>query len=140
LALFGSMTNEFRLFDPWVVYDKWVNRFMILFTSKNTTGANRSRYYLAISRASDPRAGWYLYWVDNTLNGSATTTNWADYPRLSTDENAIYITGNMFGFSSGFQHVKVRILQRKASLVAGVGDLSWWDFWNITVGTSTTNA
>ncbi len=140
LSFFGSMSSGFRLFDPWVIYDKWSNRFMVMFTSTKGSPRTASRYYIAISKTSDPTKGWWLYWNDNTLNGGTPTTNWADYPRLSTDKNAIYITGNMFGFTTGYQYSKIRIMQNKSAMLAGGATQIWWDFWNITMSGSTSKA
>ncbi|MCA8954930.1 MAG: hypothetical protein KDC87_02590, partial [Planctomycetes bacterium] len=141
VSFFGSLVQGYRLFDPWVVYDKFSNRFMILFTSTIGNPKTGSRYYLAISKTSNPNSGWWLYWNNATLNGSGSTTNWADYPRLATDENAIYITANMFGFTTGFQYSKIRIMQNKSTLLSGGSSQLWWDFWDITIsGSSTTKA
>ncbi|MCA8954794.1 MAG: hypothetical protein KDC87_01900, partial [Planctomycetes bacterium] len=140
LTFFGSLSTGFRLFDPWVVYDRHSSRFFLMFTSTNSGGSNAGRYYIAVSKSSNPTSGWWLYWNDATVNGSTATSNWGDYPRLAVDQNAIYITANMFQFGGSFQYSKVRIMQSKATMLSGGSSQTWWDFWSIKLTGSSTNA
>ena len=78
-------------------------------------------------------------WVSLAVrNGSSQSHLWADYPKLATDRNAIYITANMANFPGGQypQYSKIRVLQNKSQLVNGTTLQLWWDFWNITVSGS----
>ncbi len=58
------------------------------------------------------------------------TANWADYPTLGFDEQAIYIAVNMFTFNGPFQYTKLRILN-KSEVYAAPGlaapALRWYD-------------
>jgi hypothetical protein len=131
-------TSNLFLFDPWVIYDEWTNRFMILFAAKND--AQKLNYnFLGISKGPSPLGGWWLYKHDMGKNGSTPSNLWGDYPKLATDRNAIYITANMANWPKGTfpQYSKIRVLQNKSQLINGTKVQLWWDFWNITVYGST---
>jgi hypothetical protein len=70
------------------------------------------------------------------VDGSNATSNWADYPMLGFDTQAIYITGNMFDSGAGgFQYAKLRIFNKAEVYGGGTGAnhfIRWWDFWNLT--------
>jgi hypothetical protein len=62
---------------------------------------NAGSYILvAVSRTSDPNAGWWFHGINSALNTSAGLS-WADYPGLAVDDKAVYITNNMFSFAGG---------------------------------------
>jgi hypothetical protein len=63
--------------------------------------ASESRILLAVSKTSAPASAtssdWYYHAIDSKTNIGGTDT-WADYPGFEADEEAIYITTNMFSF------------------------------------------
>jgi len=119
----GSM-----IFDPRILYDRLSNRWIMVWVAiKSST--NQSWFMVSCSQTSDPTGSWYNYALDATLNGSTPTTNWADYPRHGVTNNAIVLSANMFGFSSGFQYTKVRILNK--STICSGGAAGWWDQWGM---------
>jgi hypothetical protein len=80
----GTMTN---LFDPRVVYDPATGRFYAICLA--VASSPGSEWELAISKTSDPTAGWWIYRVSSTLDG------WGiDYPYLGFGGNAVYFAGN----------------------------------------------
>src|SRR5205807_4358286 len=83
-------------------------------------------FLLSISKSADPLGGWWNYKLDATKDGTTATSNWADYPSLGLDNQAIYVTGNMFKFGGNFAYAKVRVLN-KAPLLSG-GTAAWHDF------------
>jgi hypothetical protein len=85
-------------FDPKVIYDQYNGRFVIV-TLEQTKGPNTSRILVAVSKTSDPNAGWWFTSINSLINISGSS--WADYPGLAVGTNAIYITANMFGFALG---------------------------------------
>ncbi len=107
-------------FDPKCLYDPVGGRFIMMSVSETTTGGNKSFYHLSISQTGDPTGAWYNYQFDATKDGTTSTSNWADFPGLGYDDNAVYITSNQFTFSGGgiFQYAKIRVLS-KAQLYAG---------------------
>lgn len=111
-------------FDPKCLYDRTTGRFIVL-ALEQYSGPNRSFMCIGVSDDSDPNGNWYLYRVDckKVIGGSEY---WVDYPGLGVDQSAIYVTGNLFGFSSGFGGVLFRGIPI-ASLLSG-GALSYFDF------------
>jgi hypothetical protein len=111
-------------FDPRCMYDAANNRFIMLTVGQDGTHAN---YYLSVTQTGDPTGAWYNYVLDATKDGSTSTTNWADFPGIGFDDNAIYITSNQFTLAGNlFQHAKIRVLS-KAQLYSG-GALTYTDF------------
>ena len=122
-------------FDPWVVYDPYINRFWLMAVSRDTT-TQRSDILIALSNTQDATLGWTMWELSGSVNGSNNTTNWCDYPKLGFDSQAIYVTCNMFAFSGGFQYAKLRIMN-KSQFVSNTA-IFWWDFWDIREGGSGT--
>jgi hypothetical protein len=93
--------------------------------------ASTSEYLLSVSDDADPAGTWCNWKLDASLDGSNSTTNWADYPQFGFDDNsAIYITSNQFRFGT-FLYSKLRVLKKSEIYwSAGCGEVTWWDFWN----------
>lgn len=96
-------------FDPKVIYDTIGGRFVIVTLEKTSTSAgdaaDTSRILLAVSDTSDPNGSWTQAAIDSKLsfqnpNTGTVLDHWADFPGLAADEEALYITANMFTFAS----------------------------------------
>ncbi len=127
---FSPVNDQSFIFDPKVNYDGYNHRWLILFHATNF-GAGISRWLLAASQTSDPMGCWWLWILDNTVNGSTPSSplNWADYTDMGFDGNYIYLSSNQFTFPPYiFQYTKVRVL--KASEVYSGSLLNWVDYWN----------
>ena len=102
-------------FDPKIVYDHYEGRFVVVALERTSSPTTASRILLAVSKTSSPAtattADWYYYAIDSKLTISATDT-WADYPGFEVDEEAIYITNNMFGFAGGYFGVRLWIVDK----------------------------
>ena len=90
-------------FDPKVIYDQHAGRFLVVTLERTDTffgdAADTSRILLAVSDDSDPNGTWYFHSIDaSTMIGGIP--HWADYPGFAVDEEAVYITANMFRFFS----------------------------------------
>ncbi|MFC1550435.1 T9SS type A sorting domain-containing protein [Candidatus Neomarinimicrobiota bacterium] len=106
---FTTLSPTTYTFDPKVVWDHYENRFVVITLEQFQTGSNPnpgniSRILVAVSKTDSPAsattADWYYYAIDSkTIINSVDM--WADYPGLELDEEAIYITNNMFEFSGG---------------------------------------
>lgn len=90
------------LFDPRVLYDQYANRFIVICAENTDTffagdPPNSSYLFIGVSQTSDPNGAWNFQRVNaiQTIAGSAC---WLDFPALSVDDEAIYITGNYFLF------------------------------------------
>ncbi len=101
-----STTTDY-LFDPKILYDQYEDRFVALTLEMMDASAgdpaDLSRVLLAVSDDSDPNGTWHYQSINTQVNidtgtgGTPTITSfWADYPGLGLDEEAIYITANMF--------------------------------------------
>jgi hypothetical protein len=116
------------IFDPKVVYDPFEDRFIILYLC--TDDIAQSSYLVAVSKTGDAMGEWWLYDFDANLNGTMPVDQWPDYPGLGFDySEAVYITSNQWGFTSGYQYVKIRVL-KKSELYAG-SISGWYDFWDM---------
>lgn len=94
-------------FDPKVVYDDHEQRFVVVALERvqgvgGVSPTNVSRILVAVSKDDNPdgpgAAHWNFFAIDakQVIGG---LDRWADYPGLEVDEEAIYITNNMFSFN-----------------------------------------
>ena len=121
------------LFDPRVAYDHYDERWIVVVAAQRGTPEG-SWHMLAVSQGTDPKGPYWTWALDATLNGGASTNNWADYPQLGFDTQGIYISSNMFEFSGSYQYAKLRILQKKELYGGGSGsghNIKWYDFWDL---------
>ncbi len=99
-AFFGE--TDF-LFDPRVVYDPIWNRWIIIATRQATSATDTvHKFRLAVSKTANPTGA---YWNYSVPFGGAPFQNgdfW-DYPQLGFDQDAVFITGNIFTFSDTFR-------------------------------------
>ncbi|MCW5933028.1 MAG: hypothetical protein KIT45_01850 [Fimbriimonadia bacterium] len=117
--------------DPKLFYDRHSNRWFVMILGIRNTDTY-SYYLVAVSDDSDPNGVWTKWAIDSTVNGSTATNTWSDYPGFGYDQQAIYISANMFSRStSGFQYVKLRILP-KEQMLNGSSTLTWTDIPSIT--------
>ncbi len=112
-------------FDPKVIYDSQAGRFVVVTIERRDTArgdaVNSSRILVAVSDHSDPNGAWYFLSIDSKLNISGTDY-WADYPSLGVDEEAIYITNNMFTFGGGaYGGTRLWIINKTPLYTGGAG-------------------
>lgn len=102
-GFFAPLNPVNTLFDPKVVYDQMSNRFVAVALERRDTArgdaVNTSRILLAVSDDSNPNGTWHFLAIEGKINIGGTDS-WADYPGLSVDEEAIYITNNQFAFGT----------------------------------------
>jgi hypothetical protein len=129
----GQPAQDF-VFDPWVVYDPYVQRFWLMALSSHDN-PNRSTMLVAVSNSSDATEGWNTFSMDARVNGSDSTDNWCDRDTLGFDTQAIYITCNEYAFptsGSDLKTDKIRVMT-KGQFLSGAC-CSWWDFYNQSEG------
>jgi hypothetical protein len=125
-AWFGNVISNAKIFDPRLLYDQHVDRWLLLAVALPLQeDLHESYFLLSISQTSDPTGAWWNYKPDAMKDGGTATDNWADYPALGMDSHAYYLTANMFKFGGNFQYAKLRVLN-KTPLLSG-GSLTWWD-------------
>jgi hypothetical protein len=102
------------LFDPWIVYDQLHGRFLFLASATLANSQARTFSYLLLSVSKGPTydGGWKNWAMNASLDGNVTTFNWGDSWRLGFDNEAIYLSGNMFDQSTIFQYAKIRVLKK----------------------------
>ena len=110
---FTSLSPQTFTFDPKVIYDQYSDRFLVV-TLEQTTGPGTSRILLAVSDDNDPNGTWYFHQIDSKIGN-----NWADYPGFAVDEEAVYITCNLFSFGAGFFAGQRLWIVGKTSFYAG---------------------
>jgi len=118
-------------FDPRVVYDYWNGRWVILYLRfRGNFGSQGSWWTLMISDDSDPNGNWIIYDLNARFDGSTERNQWVDFPHLGFDNEAVYLSGNMYtAGGTGFRYGKVRILW-KNEIYNGQA-ARWYDFWDL---------
>ena len=115
-------------FDPWVVYDHFNSRWVLMTAAINCT-TNQAWYLMATSWTSDPTGGWCLWALRSDLDGGTDTNNWADYPKLGLDATSFFITSNQFRCSdNAYQYSKIRVMNKSQFYNNSCGGIGWWDF------------
>jgi hypothetical protein len=122
---FANVASGMTIFDPKTLFDQHAGRWVLLAVAI-TNNPKASLHLLSISTTSDPMGPWRNYRFDAMRNGNTPTNNWADFPALGVDNQALYVTSNMFAFGGGFQYSKIRVIP-KAGPYAG-GAAPFFDF------------
>ncbi len=102
-SFFETLSPLTSTFDPKVIYDQYAGRFVAVALEQTETPkdpANTSRIFLAVSASGDPTGTWYFLAINSVVTIGHQDC-WADYPGLAVDDKAVYVTANMFSFSSG---------------------------------------
>ena len=115
-TFFSGVAQTNFVFDPKCFYDRFNDRFVVLFVEEDDA-AKISNALVAVSDDSDPNGVWFRYWFDAklTINNSSY---WLDYPGFGYTPGAYVVSGNMFGFTSGFAGVQFLVIP-SAPLLSG---------------------
>ncbi len=122
-----------QIFDPQLAYDHYAGRYIVVAAARRASPAG-SWIMMGVTQTSNPGGAYWVWALDATLNGNASSNNWADYPMLGFDTQGIYITCNMFQFGGGFVYSKLRILNKAELYAGGSGTghtIRWFDLWNL---------
>ncbi len=122
---FAPLAVEQFPFDPKIVYDQYEDRFVVVALQlRQATAAspgNVSRILLAVSKDGNPQSAsdWHFAAIDSKVTQSfpfGDVEFFADYPGFEVDEEAIYITNNMFALPpfSGYLGVRLWIVGKGA--------------------------
>ena len=122
---FGNIVTGMTIFDPKALYDQHAGRWVVLAVATRSNTQD-SLFLLSVSATSDPGGSWRNYKLDAALDGNKKTSNWADFPALGVDSNALYLTANMFAFGGNFQYVKVRVVPKTGPYSGGAAP--YFDF------------
>ena len=105
-------------FDPKCFYDPHANRYVVL-ALEYYGGAGEAWITFAVSDDDDPEGTWFKYrtWA---LIESQDSNYWVDYPGFGYDEDAWYVTGNLFrlgdGPGPGFLGGLLRVIDKSGPL------------------------
>lgn len=126
LASFFNVSSIQEVCDPVVIYDNQQDRFILFFQESSGTAAG-SKLCICFSKSNNPaNDGWWKYAITgNPLNDGS----WFDYPKMGISTNELYISGNLF-FESGGYNKSVLYQINKASGYTGSG-LDWNYWYNI---------
>ncbi len=124
-SFFSPVAPLNATFDPKVIYDQHAGRFVVVTLERQDVllgdPADTSRILVAVSDDADPNGTWYFTAINSVVTISSVA-RWADYPGFAVDEEAVYITANMFGFfSSGgaFGGVRMWVIDKLAGAGGG---------------------
>jgi hypothetical protein len=90
------------VFDPRITFDPANGGHFLLVAAEQSASADAAYVDIAASTDSSPGAtvsSWYTYRV-NVLTNQGGSDYWLDSPGLGFDSAALYVTGNLFSFSS----------------------------------------
>jgi Secretion system C-terminal sorting domain len=119
--------------DPKVLYDNFNDRWIMIWLYIDHVHF-RSYYLISVSDDVDPDGIWFNWALPSNVNGNVPSNNWADYEGVGFDDKAIYLTSNQFTFSSLYEYVKIRIIDKSYVYInSDPGMVAWKDIWNITV-------
>ncbi len=108
--------------DPRIRYDRLTGKwFVIIIDVPGQTGTLPNRVLFAVSDSSVITAGtvWSFYQFQHDLvSPTGDTGDFADYPSLGIDANALYIGVNVFSAAGSFVNTTAFVV-RKSSLLAG---------------------
>jgi hypothetical protein len=108
-------------FDPRIVYDPVTQRW---FASSLDSGSPTNNFLLAVSKTSDPTAGWTGFLIAGAPGG-----NFTDFDGLGFNQDQVYLTSNNFP-NTGPETTTILAIP-KASLLAGnTNDLTRFDLLN----------
>jgi hypothetical protein len=122
---FANVAAGMTIFDPKALFDQHAGRWVLMAVAI-TNNPKASLQLVSISNTSNPMGGWKNYRFDAMRNGNTLTNNWADFPALGVDNQALYITSNMFAFGGGFQYSKIRVIPKAGPY--GGGAAPYFDF------------
>jgi len=129
---FAPLNPLTSTFDPKVIYDDYEDRFLVVALEVVQGGApitpdNVSRILLAISKDGNPKgptaADWHYHAIDSKVPYGGFAELYADYPGFEADEEAVYITTNLFAFPpyAGYGGMRLWIVDK------GVGSGGFYD-------------
>ena len=130
-----------------MIYDQYEDRFVVVDLERVGTApgmdpGNISRIFLAVSKTSTPASADSTDWWYTAIDAKvviSSVDHWADYPGFAIDEEAVYVTANMFShFSGAFGGTRLWIIDKgMAGGFYGGGTASVtgdWDFPGLTGG------
>ncbi len=124
LVSFFNVSSIQDACDPVVIYDNQQDRFILFFQECSGTAAG-SKLCICFSKSNNPaNDGWWKYAITgNPLNDGS----WFDYPKMGISTNELYISGNLFFESGGFNESVLYQINKNSGYTGSALD---WDYWS----------
>lgn len=117
--------------DVTIRYDQLHGHFLLTAQAFDNF-AQTSYYLISVSNGATYASGWKNWALNARYDGTTLTTNWADFPQIGFDNDALYITANMFSFTtSTFKYAKVRIIKKTDLYNPATTALVYQDIFNL---------
>ena len=120
-TFFDGVAGGSFLFDPKAFYDKAHNRFVMVALELDTA-SETSKVLVAVSDDEDPNGVWHRYRFEAKLTVSGTSF-WLDYPGFGYNQDAYVLSGNMFGFTSGWAGVQFLTIPSAPLLIGAAANV-----------------
>jgi hypothetical protein len=125
--------------DPHIRYDRTSGRWFITMVDAPNNGTQANRVLIAVSDSADITSTtvWTFFQFRHDQVGTTPnldTGNFADFPTLGIDANALYIGVNVFGTTDNFVNCTAFVV-RKSSLLSG-GPIQVTPFRSLISGTT----
>jgi PKD repeat protein len=108
------------VYDPRILYDVEMNRFIVLALHGNTPST--TKIVVAFSQKEDPSSGWFYYSFDGN---PLSDTNWFDYPNVGLTKNSLFFSGLMRNSDGLWQYT---ILYQIDKMKCFMGQQSSWKY------------
>ncbi len=113
--------------DPRVLYDHFAGRWLVLGTTFDFDPL-ASYMMVSVSETGDPTGSWRTYALDFQRTSVGETDDFLDYPTVGLDQQAFYLSGNMFNrFTGAYRGIRLRVYG-KQQFYAGAPDVDGTEF------------
>ena len=117
--------------DVSITYDQMHGHFILMLGAQDFYHLT-SYLLLSVSNTASYSGGWKSWILDETMDGSTSTGNWADFPQPGIDNVAFYATSLQFSLASGsYQYSKVRIIKKTDLYNTALTQLPYKDIYNL---------
>lgn len=119
-GFFEEVGAQNFVFDPKCFYDHYAGRFVVV--APEVYNDDEAWITFAVSDDDNPNGVWHKYRTDAVIQ-VGDTTYWWDYPGFGFDQDAYYVTSNLFGLNqSGWGGVGFRVIDKASVLAGGPAD------------------
>lgn len=87
-----------RFYDPKVLYDPTIDRFILVFLEGSNS--DDTRIVVGFTETNDPTGDWNFYAINGNPNGGM---KWSDYPIIAHNKEDLYITVNILRDNESWQ-------------------------------------
>ncbi len=130
-------TQYCLFYDPSIRYDPLHGRFLIVCQSNDFIGG-RTFFMISVSNGPTYAGGWRNWALPGEPNGTTPTNLVLDFPQFGYDNEAVYLSGNMFDLFNILKYAKLRILKKSELYNPATQTLTYQDFWDLKNADGTT--